>query len=221
MIILNITVEGFSEELFVKDILTPHLWQFNILVQVRKVLTNRKLRARGGVVSYLKFKNDIQTWFKESPKAYHTSLIDLYGLDTEFPGFLETKKLQPYPRILEMERRLAEDLKFRKFIPYISLHEFEALLFSEPETMQNWLGLYSRLPEGCFETIRQKAPDKNPELINGGNTTSPSKRIEEVCASYDKVTDGVLILKEIGLERIRQHCKHFDEWLTKLEKLKE
>ncbi len=50
MIRLNITAEGFSEERFVSDILRPYLLDFNIYTDVRKVLTNKKLRKRGGIV---------------------------------------------------------------------------------------------------------------------------------------------------------------------------
>jgi hypothetical protein len=220
MIYVNITAEGFSEERFVTDLLRPHLLQFNKYVFVRKVLTNRKLKKRGGIVSYGKFKNDVNQWIKENPDFYHTSFIDLYGLKTNFPGHQTTKHLQPYERVSEMERLLAEDLNFHKFIPYIQLHEYEALLFSETKIMENWLGLYNKIQADCFKAIRQSVSENNPELINDSPKTAPSKRILAICQSYDKVDDGILILKEIGLQNIRKECKHFDEWLTKLEKLK-
>lgn len=49
MIRLNVTAEGFSEERFVKDILRPHLLQFNVYADVRRVLTSKKLKKRGGI----------------------------------------------------------------------------------------------------------------------------------------------------------------------------
>lgn len=220
MIMLNITAEGFSEERFVSDILRPHLLNFDIYAHVRKVLTNRKLRKRGGIVKYTKFKNDITQWFRECPNVYHTTLIDLYGLSADFPGYSTTKKLQPYNRVLEMEKMLYDDLSFDKFIPYIQLHEFEALMFSDTNILQDWLALYNRLPANCFSVIRSSVPSSNPELINEGQETAPSKRILSLCDSYDKVDDGILILKEIGLAKLRKECKHFNDWLTKLEILK-
>ena len=59
MIRLNVTAEGFSEEKFVSEILRPYLLTFNVYADVRKVLTSRKLKKRGGIVSYAKFKNDV------------------------------------------------------------------------------------------------------------------------------------------------------------------
>lgn len=220
MIRLNITAEGFSEERFVSDILRPHLLNFNIYADVRKVLTNRKLRKRGGIVGYGKFKNDVTQWFKECPDVYHTTLIDLYGLNTDFPGHTTTKHLQPYQRVIEMERLLHEDLNFYRFIPYIQLHEFEALMYSDTVELEKWLSLYNNLPKNCFTDIRNSVPNANPELINEGPQTAPSKRILSLCDSYDKVDDGILILKEIGLNKLRTECSHFNEWLGILENLK-
>jgi len=219
MIRLNITAEGFSEERFVTDMLRPHLLEFGIYAEVRKVLTNRKLRKRGGIVGYQKFKNDVTQWFRECPEVYHTTLIDLYGLKNDFPGHKTTRHLQPYDRIKEMERLLKEDLGFYKFIPYIQLHEYEALLYADTTQMEKWLGLYNKIADNCFANIRTAA-DNNPELINESPDTAPSKRILAVCDAYDKVNDGILILKEIGLKKLRNECAHFNEWLTQLERLK-
>lgn len=165
MIRLNITAEGFSEERFVSDILTPHLLNFNIYTYVRKALTNRKMGKRGGIVGYAKFKNDITQWFRECPDVYHSTLIDLYGLSGDFPGQATTKHLDPYNRVKEMERLLKVDLAFHKFIPYIQLHEYETLLFSNTDLMEQWLGLYNKnLPNQCFTRIRSSMPGNNPEL---------------------------------------------------------
>lgn len=53
--------------------------------------------------------------------------------------------------------------------------------------------------------------------------TAPSKRIITLIGEkkYDKVDDGIFILQEIGLDRIRQACPHFNAWLTQLENLKD
>ena len=216
---LNITVEGFSEERFVTDILRPHLIEFDVYAEARKVLTNRKLRKRGGIVGYGKFKNDITQWFRECPDVYHSTLIDLYGLQNDFPGYNTTKGLQPYERVTSMEGQLKADLGFYKFIPYIQLHEYEALLYSDTVIMEEWLGLYNSLPNHCFTKIKKSAPNSNPELINESPATAPSKRIIAICNSYDKINDGILILKEIGLDRLRSECTHFNDWLTQLEAL--
>lgn len=218
MIRLNITAEGFSEELFISRLLRPHLLSFNIYVECRKVLTSRKLRKRGGIVSYGKFKNDVTQWIKECPDVYHTTLIDLYGLATDFPRYNEASVLTPYSKIALIEQGIAEDFNHYKFIPFVQLHEYEAMLFSDAELMEDFLSLYDKLPTKCFQKIVQSVG--NPELINDNPHTAPSKRIAALCPSYDKVDDGVLLLEEIGLQKIREQCPHFNDWLTTLENLK-
>lgn len=196
----------------------PHLLQFNIDVSVRKVLTSRKLKKRGGIVSFGKFRNDVTQWIKEEPAAWHTTCIDLYGLKTDFPGFEITKHLQPYSRVESMEKQMGEEINFHQFIPYIQLHEFETLLFADPGQLETWLSLYNKVPVGKFQEIRDSVD--NPELINEDPSTAPSKRILAVCNAYDKVDDGILILQEIGLPKLREECPHFNDWITKLEQLK-
>jgi hypothetical protein len=115
---------------------------------------------------------------------------------------------------LEIERQFAEQINHWRFIPYIQLHEYEALLFSGPDVMEEWLSLYNDVPTGYFSNICQKFD--SPEQINDSVHTAPSKRIIALIGdnNYDKVDDGLFILKEIGLERIRQECPHFNAWLT-------
>jgi hypothetical protein len=218
LIRLNITAEGFSEEKFVSEIIRPHLLQFNIYTDVRKVLTNRKLRKRGGIVGYLKFRNDVSQWIKEQPAAYHSTFIDLYGLSTDFPEFNTSKGINPYSRVTAIELGIANDINHPTFIPYIQLHEYESLLFTHPEEMETWLSLYNKVPIGEFNKIVQNYGG-NPELINEGPETAPSKRLLSLCPVYDKVDDGILILKEIGLDKIRLRCSHFNQWITTLELL--
>jgi hypothetical protein len=118
-----------------------------------------------------------------------------------------------------MEKLLSNDLAFHKFIPYIQLHEYEALMYADTDIMEDWLSLYNKLPKNCFSKIKESVSNSNPELINESPETAPSKRILKLCDSYDKVDDGILILKEIGLNTLRAECQHFNSWLTTLEGL--
>lgn len=176
----------------------------------------RNLKKEGA--SKLCFKNDVRQWIAEDPSAYHTTLIDFYGLSTDFPGVVESKGMPGNARAELLEQNISNGIDHYKFIPYIQLHEYEALLFSAPDVMYEYLNLYeNNLPAQCFQSIRGAVD--NPEAINDGPETAPSKRFLKLCPSYDKVGDGILMLEDIGLERIRQECPRFNEWLTKLEAL--
>lgn len=219
---LHITAEGHSEEKFVRDILSNHLGDFNISVDARRVLTKKDKfkNYRGGIVRFEKFKKDITNWLLEDNKAdvRFSTMIDLYGLPKDFPGQTEASKIQdPYEKVKILESKLEGEINDRRFIPYIQLHEFEALVFSKPDMIK--YEYYGRETEVSKLTSMLNEKENNPELINDSTVTAPSKRIESLIPEYDKVNSGVLILKAIGIKHIRNQCKHFNEWLTKLEAL--
>lgn len=53
---------------------------------------------------------------------------------------------------------------------------------------------------------------ENPEDINGGVNTAPSKRLEAIFP-YKKVHDSELILTEVGIAEIRLKCPRFNNWV--------
>jgi hypothetical protein len=61
--------------------------------------------------------------------------------------------------------------------------------------------------------------NQNPKLINDGRETAPSKRILKEIPEYDKATAGPIIAEKRGLPALRAKCRHFHEWLSRLEKL--
>jgi len=95
------------------------------------------------MTSYGRARNDIETWLKQDTSAYCTTMFDLYGLPTDFPGFEEGRRQQdPYARVAHLEAAFGEDINHRRFIPFFLLHEFEALLLSDPEKLDNtWAAL--------------------------------------------------------------------------------
>ncbi len=221
MVRINITAEGQSEEAFVNQILAPYLLTKGKLVQTRRLRTSKT--QRGGYTTYGKARYDIVQWLRSEPDAWHTSMVDLYGLRNDFPGYEAACSLPiPTAKATYIQQAWAAELAnteaaAHRFIPYVQLHEFEALLFTDPVVMEEWLGLNRNLPVGCFEQIAQQYP--TPEWINDSPITAPSKRIEALCAGYDKVGEGLLVLEEIGLERLRESCPLFGSWLTILEGL--
>ena len=220
---LNMIVEGQTEETFVRDLLQETLAHHGVYVQVRCVETRRKhWRAyRGGITTYAKACRDMQRWLLEDKTAYLTTMFDLYKLPTEFPGFDHAMNLNdPYLKVHHLENGLAADIANPRFIPYIQLHEFEGLLFSDVQALDAILTVYhSRSHLTTLQQIRDQF--KTPEEIDDGATTAPSKRLQSLYTSYDKVLFGPLIAQRIGLDRLRQECPHFHDWMTQLEALSE
>ncbi len=101
----------------------------------------------------------------------------------------------------------------RRFFPYLSLHEFEALLFSSPSHIARALNDPSK--ERDLDAIRRAFP--TPEDINDNPPTIPSRRIMCHLPRYNKVFFGSVIARRIGLERMRNQCPHFAAWISRLE----
>ena len=218
---LNITAEGQTEEQFAKGELSKLLVNSNIVVDVRRVKTSRDKRKiyRGGLLDYQKAKSDILQWLKEDNKegVFFTTMFDLYALPNDFPQFEKSEKIiDPYERVEFLETALESDINDRRFIAYIQLHEFEALVLANPQTLE--LEYFDRKAEieHLYSILKQY--HNNSELIDSGRTTAPSKRILRLIPEYDKVFVGSL-LAGFDIPLLRTQCKHFNDWLIKIEKL--
>ena len=66
-----------------------------------------------------------------------------------------------------------------------------------------------------FEAVRNDFP--TPEDINDHPDTAPSKRVLRIYPKYRKVLDGTLAAKAVGVDRMRQECPHFRDWVAQLE----
>lgn len=221
---LHITVEGQTEEAFVNRTLKPYLAKFEVFADVRCVLTSRKRakKFRGGMTTYDKAKKDISRWLREesgNSDVAFTTMFDFYALPEEFPGYEKGCLIQdPYEKVVKIEKAFAADIADPRFIPYIQLHEFETLLFVNPEKFGlEYIDEIQKIAK--LRAIADKFG--NPELIDQGSETAPSKRIIKVFADYEnnKPVIGSMIAHEIGIDALRGACRHFDEWLTTLEGL--
>lgn len=220
---LHITSEGQSEERFVKDTLAPYLGSFNISTDVRCVLTSRDSGKtyRGGLISYNKAKADLLTWIKEdkNPDVRFTTMFDLYALPDDFPGYNEAGRIRDaYRRVEFLESEFSKDINDYRFIPYLQLHEFESLLLAKPEV----LGLeFFEYPKEIEELKKLSQETGNPEFINDNPKTAPSKRIIKIIPEYEKnkVAVGAAVAGIIGIDYLKRTCRHFNDWITKLEQL--
>lgn len=154
MIRLHILAEGQTEEEFVKSILSDSLGNYNISTDVHCVTTNRKLKKRGGSVSYDHVKTDITIWLRQDKGSdvRLTTMLDLYALPNKFPKLDIAQQIpNPYEKVKFLENAWFEDINDNRFIPYIQLHEFEALILSEPSKLADRFPEYQK--EG--DLIRQ------------------------------------------------------------------
>ena len=115
---LYITVEGHTERKFADDLLRPHLAQYEIAVYTRVVVTNRKLGKRGGVLDFKTIHGDLRRLMLEhaDPEVRFTTMLDLYALPSEFPGWHEAhKQATPDGRVKALESALSTVIDDTRF----------------------------------------------------------------------------------------------------------
>lgn len=224
---LQIIVEGSSEENFVNDVMVKHFAQLNIFISARKIRTgwdrlNNK-PAKGGMLKYSKFRNDVLRWIQSDngrSNTFYTCFIDLYAFpkDNESPYTFEIQQISdPYQKISALEDAIGKDINHPNFIPYVQLHEFEALLLVDPDRL---LVMYPDAQMGISK-LKKDIGNTNPEEVNESYQTAPSKRIIKYLPAYEgqKAQVGPLVAEDIGITKLKNKCSHFNEWITKLENL--
>lgn len=214
-----ILVEGQTEEVFIKNLLAPYLSDIGIFLT--PTILNTKIvkggnNFKGGIISYSQVKGDIEKLVRDT-SIYVTTFFDYYGLPDDFPGY-ETKAEfpDPYVKIRHIEGEFAKEVNHHKFIPFIQLHEFEALLFSDLKGFEHYYSDNGQIMQSLQDVTNRFS---NPELINDDPKTAPSKRIESIIPKYRKPLMGGSIASQIGIDTIIGKCTHFSEWVEKLKEL--
>ena len=217
-----VVCEGQTEEAFVRRVLYPGLSPRNVFVQPRLIATSRQ--ARGGALNPQRVLRHLRNTLRERSDTYVTTFFDLYGLPADFPGQPgTTAQADPLAHATEIKTGFHEAVvrhtgcRSERFLPHVQPYEFESLLFADPaafaEAEPGWQAFTSELA-----AARQTAI--SPEHINDGPDTHPSARLQRlVHPRYQKVTHGAAVSAHIGIHRMRAECRHFNEWLGRLERL--
>jgi hypothetical protein len=154
-------------------------------------------------------------------------MFDFFRMPMKWPGREEARKKGWTQRGSWVEQALladvrvhaGEDFRDELFLPYVQVHEFEALLFADVSKFAEALETLTMGPAGSLEqtlsAILQAA--QSPEAINDGDQTAPSKRIAGIVRGYRKPIHGPIVTERIGLSVLRERCPHFGEWLRRLE----
>ena len=221
---LYLTVEGQTEEAFAMSVLRPHLATFNVFLHAPRFAGPHGRRRgripRGGLLQKFQYTMaDIERWLKEdrSSDARFSMMVDLYHLPHDFPGYDEgMSKPSGWQQAAALEQSLAAALRDARFIPYLQVHEFEALVLSDPRQIASLYEVRATELEALCEECRTY---KSPEEIDHGQHSHPKYRIQQRVPAYDENVAGPLICESIGIPVLRRNCPHFAEWLSALEQL--
>ena len=210
-----VLAEGHTEERFVKDVLQPHFWTLGLHLEPSILITKRVNSGgsfRGGVTSFGRFESDVRRLLDTKGRHLVTTMIDFNGLPTDFPGKSRLPHGSPHRKAEFLEEAIADHFGNRAdFLPYLSLHEFEALLFAS----SNELAAAMIEPRKAQDLARIREAYPTPEDIN--EREWPSKRIQALFPGYRKRLHGPATTSRIGLATLRRECPHFAQWLERLE----
>ena len=217
---LLMLVEGPSEEIFVKQILTPYLREYGVYVESPIILWTKRISSgggfRGGVSNWKQIQKNLKPLLQDSD-AWVTTLLDFYGLPQDFPGYEDALKPgNPKDKVVTLQKKFIEEMgNPRKFIPFFALHEFEAWLFCSPVTVAQHFG-NQNIATSIQSAVTQAG---EPELINHGEDTHPKSRLQNLGIGYKETSDGPTIIGKIGIPIRKGACSHFSSWLDRLETL--
>lgn len=218
-----VVCEGQTEEAFISRVLYPALSNAGLHLQGITVETSPG--NKGGSLRYARLRPALRNALANGNVLAVTTLIDLYKLAPDFPGYANGMA-QPSleSRLSALEADLHNDVVNHcgcnpaRFIPHIQPHEFEALLFSDVASLASIeTGWTASL--GALVQARAEAP--TPEEINNGHDTKPSARLGSLLRSpsFRKLRHGPIAAERIGLPRMEAECPHFAGWMTSLRKL--
>jgi len=184
--------------------------------------------GRGGDVRFSRAISDIALYLKQSPDMYVSLFVDYAGI-RKWPGLSAARQETDPERIAGIineatHKAIMEELPPAqyhsdvRFIPHIAVHEFEALLFSNPVKLAAGLNVDASRVEAIIHEF------DDPEKINTIPATYPSRRIASLyqqgkARAYSKPINGLAIAKTIGIDTMRRQCRVFNNWLTRLENI--
>ena len=217
-----IVVEGSTEEKFVRQVIKPYFQQ-TAYVDAQQWVTNRKLGTSGGGESFDLIENHVKrliSKYKYEKETFISTMIDLYGFPRQGNTVYDEEVLglnKGYQRAILLQKKMSVRFNYKNFVPYVQLHEYEALLLSQPEKLE--IFYTDRRKE--IDLLKSEIAGKRPEEINETPEGAPSRIISRYLPSYkkQKTTVGVITAESIGLPKLRANCPHFADWLTRLEAL--
>lgn len=223
---LLVHVEGQTEETFVNEVLAPHLIGLGLTSVGARLMGNARQRAhRGGVRAWRDVQRDIVRHLMNDQECIATTMVDYYGMPMvgrrAWPGRSEAAGREFRHKASTIEDGLSAAIRQTmgpgfeegRFIPYVMMHEFEAMLFSDCDSFGEGIGHPELAPS--FQEIRGQFD--SPGEIDDSPDTAPSRRIVELLSGYQKPLMGNLAALEIGLDAIRTECPNFQTWLERLE----
>ena len=134
---VRILCEGPTEEQFVNRILIPFFQPQEIYATPVVLMTKRYPgggKERGGVSTYVKIAEQLRILCRDG-EAYITTMLDYFMLPTNTPC-MDLRRADTCQHVSEIEAAINNDIGSANCHANLMVHEFEALLFSEPTAFE-------------------------------------------------------------------------------------
>ena len=213
-----LVVEGATEQLFVERILAPYCAMHGVYLHSTQV---PKKGEKGGDVRFVRVKTCVGNFLKQRNDTRVGTFFDYYGLK-DWPSLDEVRAARGLSTA-EIAQRLNDSATAElahefpelnvanRFVPFIAVHEFEALLFSDASL----LALLLEIDISVVNETLQKYG--SPEAINTRPDKIPSRQIEKwLGGRYIKTVHGIAVADKIGIDKMRFACPNFNDWLNRL-----
>jgi hypothetical protein len=209
MIRVCIVCEGLTESRFVESCLAPYLLASQIFAY-SSLLQAPSGNHRGGRVNVERLVRHISHEYHNFDRI--TTLVDFYG----FQDRRGRSRAELEADIRSGVARSTRGYDPRFVLPYVQMHEFEGLLFTNTQAFKWVRDGWNDNTRVALEAVAQDFA--SPEEINDSRETAPSKRILNIFqGAYSKTEHGPLIAESIGVEAIRTLCPAFNEWVGNLQ----
>lgn len=143
-----------------------------------------------------------------------TTFVDLYPYG-QWNHFKVDSGLTGAERARVIESQMSKELNNPRFLPYLSVYEVEALVFTDLSQLAAVLDEASLLQ---FKKLQKSVGNALPEEINNRRDTSPNHRLRKI-PKYSKLLTLPQVLERTGIESITAQCPHFCDWIKALENL--
>jgi len=204
-----ILVEGQTEEAVVNTLLVKEAAARDVRlipIIVRTSLTPAGASRGGG--SWNHYDRQLNDLLSQSHWDLVGLIIDYYVYPSGAPGF-ELPEAPGDQRQPQIVAALKEHYPDPRFHPLVVLHEIESLVLAAIRA-GGGRGLLS--DKTIEHLIRMMDDAGGPENIDGGEKTSPSKRLLALEPEYGKTSTGISILREVGLAAVLDRCPVFAAW---------
>lgn len=191
---IYVICEGQTEEAFINHVVQAEFASEEIFLY--PFLIGIKGKHKGGNVNKSRLLKNIEISLLQQKNSYVTTFFDYYGSDNDIPGKKEANQVSDMERKHQIICRALSDEVAQivgescatRFIPFVQMYEFEAILFSDPAVMAEKTDIKLK---SKFESI--VSGFSSLEHINNSKETSPSHRILDLYPEYEKVMHAVSI----------------------------